>query len=348
MPSMQHKKILFHLFVIAQLISTYIQEIHGFIANASSNLAGAGTRAGIPTFLTVEQKDEPRSRPTSTTLLWSTYERSLETNNVFFFATEVTPAEPPPSSSNNNAYANINSSADVLENTIISVEEIHEEINNAVKTTEELWSEVEPQIIQGKSLKSCSFYEDVDRIEVVMRTLGRPLNADVELWQGPDNTPQKLSIYLEDGGVRTFRAMIESPGDSTSVIAVRNTGDYQYPLIAGVAPVADGKTIYDLTYIEVDHKMRTVQGGAVFTMPFASSVQSVKVMLMTDGRPMSARVELLQGPNNDKQIMEIFTEDGGQRPFYAVIETPGAGNVVRIVNTSSVEFPLYAYIEPYL
>lgn len=213
-------------------------------------------------------------------------------------------------------------------------------------TTEEIFSQLDIVPVQGGSLRTCTFSEYVDRVQVFLKTTGRPLNANVELWQGPDNCPQRMQVYLEDGNIRPLRATLLSPGSSNSV-AIRNTGQLEFPISAAVQADTDG-SIDPMQSLANSGPPRTVQGGAVYTTPFSPAVQSVQVMLRTDGRPLNARVELLQGPNNNKQVMEVYSEDGDLRPLYAIIDTPGVGNVVRIVNTATVEFPLFASLEPYV
>jgi hypothetical protein len=213
-----------------------------------------------------------------------------------------------------------------------------------MQLSKNIWDTSSPIILQGGALRTWSESTGaVERVQVLMKTEGRPLNANVELWHGPDNTPLKMAIYSEDGGVRPFSAVIETPtGQNT--IAIRNTGQMEFPLAAVVVPDVEdvASQLADMAPLKI------IQGGAIQTYPFDHAVASVQVLLKTGGRPLNARIELLQGPNNDKVVIDIYTEDGMERPFFAVIETPGTGNVVRIVNTAPVEFPLTASVQPYL
>uniref|UniRef100_A0A7S2K3X0 Uncharacterized protein n=1 Tax=Leptocylindrus danicus TaxID=163516 RepID=A0A7S2K3X0_9STRA len=207
------------------------------------------------------------------------------------------------------------------------------------------YSDVTSQEVQGQSLKTWSYGSSaVDMVQIMLSTEGRPLDADVELWQGPDNTPVKMRVYVEDGSKRPFNAIIETPrGPNT--IAVRNIGQVEFPILASVTPDAPDRGM--AIQLATTPARRTVQGGALMTFPFEPDVESIAVALRTDGRPLNARVELLQGPNNNKQVIELYTEDGLDRPFFAVIETPGSGNVIRIVNSGPVEYPLTASVEAY-
>ena len=196
-------------------------------------------------------------------------------------------------------------------------------------------------LVQGGSLRTWSYRSPaVEQVQVVLSTEGRPLDADIELWHGPDNTPCKMRVYVENGQLRPFSAVIETPRGPNTV-AIRNIGQIEFPIAATV--VADD---VDMPSADCAASSTIVQGGALRTYPFDPSVDSVQVLLTTDGRPLNARIELLQGPNNNKQVIELYTEDGCDRPFFCVLETPGSGNVVRIVNTAPVEFPMTAGVVP--
>merc|ERR1719231_141409 len=89
-------------------------------------------------------------------------------------------------------------------------------------------------LVQGGSLKTWSYRSPaVEQVQVVLCTEGRPLDADIELWHGPDNTPVKMRVYVENGQIRPFSAVIETPrGPNT--IAIRNIGQIEFPIAANV------------------------------------------------------------------------------------------------------------------
>jgi len=202
--------------------------------------------------------------------------------------------------------------------------------------------ETDSVLVQGGSLRTWSYRSPlVEQVQVVLSTEGRPLDADIELWHGPDNTPLKMRVYVENGQLRPFSAVIETPRGPNTV-AIRNIGQIEFPLAADVFASDIEEPSADCIAAAM-----TIQGGALRTEAFDPLVDSVQVLLKTDGRPLNARVELLQGPNNNKQVVELYTEDGLDRPFFCILETPGSGNVVRIVNTAPVEFPMTASVVPH-
>lgn len=196
-------------------------------------------------------------------------------------------------------------------------------------------------IVQGGALRTWST-PTAERIQLSFTSEGRPMKANIELWQGPDNTPQKLTVYCEDGSVRPLNCVIETPRGPNS-IALYNTGQLEFPFSAAVEP--DVEPVFDSDALASGLKI--IQGGALKTWPFDTAVASVQVLIRTDGRPLNSRIELLQGPNNQKQVLDIYTEDGMERPFFALIETPGSGNVIRVLNTAPMEYPMSASVAPY-
>ncbi len=199
-----------------------------------------------------------------------------------------------------------------------------------------------PIIIQGGSLRTWSYKSPyVEQVQVKIASEGRPVDADIELWHGPGNTPCKMRVYAENGNSRPFNAVLETPrGPNT--IAIRNIGQVEFPALANV-----NANNVEIPTSECLSSFTTIQGGALKTYPFDPMVDSTQVLLRTDGRPLNARIELLQGPNNNKQVVELYTEDGCDRPFFCILETPGPGNVIRVVNTAPIEFPLLASVTPY-
>jgi hypothetical protein len=89
------------------------------------------------------------------------------------------------------------------------------------------------KLVQGdNSLYTVSLSAHASSALVSLETDGLPLMAQIELWQGPDNTPQKLKVYNDQG--LPFQIMVETPGPQCT-IAIRNIGPLTFPLHASVA-----------------------------------------------------------------------------------------------------------------
>jgi len=195
--------------------------------------------------------------------------------------------------------------------------------------------------IQGETLRTWAFKNPaMERVQVELGTEGRPLEATVEVWNAAGNTPFQARVYSEDGELRPIRATLEIPrGPST--IAVRNIGQMEFPLTAGV----DADMVRRPSP-EHQNAAQYVQGGALKTYPMDPTIDAVEVLLETGGMPMNARIEILQGPDTNKQVIELYSENGMDRPFFATFATPWSGNVVRILNTGPMEYPLTASVVP--
>lgn len=218
-------------------------------------------------------------------------------------------------------------------------------VGNRPSLAEEVLRSQRPVQIQGNSLKTWVTNPNVQAVHVAMKSEGRPIHADVELWNGPNNIPYKLRVYVEDGYIRPFSAVIGTPR-GTNTVAVRNISPIEFPMEAAVAPEneVDAPSIGE---IPTRSYPVAIQGNSLHTFRFNYNVQAAQIMLRTDGRPLNARIELWQGPSNVKQVVDIYTDDGIDRPFYMIIDTPGPENVIRVANTATVEFPLDASVGAY-
>ncbi len=198
-------------------------------------------------------------------------------------------------------------------------------------------------LVQGNTLKTWDIgSEAVERVQLSLTSGGRPVHSRVELWHTPAYIPTKISIYTEDGRYRPVDAIVETP-KSPKTVAVYNTGSLDFPFTANVAHTGLDKAYTSLSDVEPEH----VQGGRITSYTFGAEVESVQILLKTKVNNMKAKIELTQGPNQVKQIVEVYASSGYKNPLYLVIQTPGANNAIRVINENTVEFPFDAWVLPY-
>lgn len=209
--------------------------------------------------------------------------------------------------------------------------------------TDNIWDMSPPLRVEGNSLKTWDIGEQTTkRVQLSLRSTGRPIDANIELWNTPSYIPTKFSVYCEDGQEQPFHTIIETP-NHPKTLAVFNTEGQEFPFEVSVVSTDLGSAYESLAQETPD----LVQGGQIKSYVFDASVESIQVLLRTSERNMKAMIEVTQGPNDDNQVIELDATVGHQHPFYTVIQTPGAANTLRIINQNTVEFPFDAYVLPY-
>jgi len=199
------------------------------------------------------------------------------------------------------------------------------------------------QRVEGKTRKTWKFNDlSKDRVQVAVTSEGRPVNADIQLWLGPDWTPFALKAYSEDGKMRPIQTLVGTR-NKAAMIEVRNNGEYEFPFNAA-SNYAQGSMALVHNDIPASTSGERVDGGALRSYPVATSTEQLEVVLKTDGKQLNARVELLNAPNNPKQTFEVFTNNGELNSLCLCFNTPDPGNTVRIVNLAPVEFPCYIHL----
>jgi hypothetical protein len=208
---------------------------------------------------------------------------------------------------------------------------------------EKIFSLSPPVRVQGETLKTWNIEETTtERVQISLKSQGRPIDTNIELWHTPSYIPSKFRVYSEDGDLRPIHAVIETP-QHPKTVAVFNTGPMEQAFDASVANTGMHTAYESLASVRPD----SVQGGRITSYSFGPEVESVQVLLKTDKRNMKVKIELTQGPNQVKQMIEVYASFGNKNAFYTVIQTPGANNAIRIINQETLEFPIDAWVIPY-
>mmetsp|Transcript_7628 Transcript_7628/g.11572 ORF Transcript_7628/g.11572 Transcript_7628/m.11572 type:complete len:274 (+) Transcript_7628:56-877(+) len=207
---------------------------------------------------------------------------------------------------------------------------------------EDIFSTTPPLRIEGNSLKTWSGFQS-DRVQVSIKSMGRPVEASVELWQTPSYIPTKFTVECEDGSENIVHSLIELPPGYPVTIAVYNTEGQEFPMEVSVSDSNSASALDSFA----GWRPILVQGdGTVKAFNLADDVEHVEILLTTQTRNMKAYIEILKGPNDDNEIIEVDTDNAYLHPFYTVIQAAEGCNTLRIKNENSVEFPFEAYVRP--
>jgi len=215
------------------------------------------------------------------------------------------------------------------------------------KTADWTFNQISPIVrIEGNTRHTFSFQDESrEVVQVALRSPNsRPVDADIELWIGPDWTPLKIQCHTEDGAKLPIQSLVGTR-NKLSNVEIRNVGVYNFPIDATCAyainPLAEERET-----IQSDVDGVYCEGGSIKMWPITTNVDQVEVLITTQGKMLNCMIEFLNGPNNVKVKYQIFTNNGELNSLFLVFDTPGVGNSLRIRNLAPVEFPCEFFVKP--
>lgn len=236
--------------------------------------------------------------------------------------------------------------------------------------------------IQGGSRQTYQRHGGDGGGQTFVETDGRPLDVEMEVWEGPNNTPTRVKMYSEDGRQRPMNILTNNMNGGGGTTSVRNVGSMEFPIRAGVGGGGGGYGAMDSygygapvrsmgSDMMAPSGMRphgsnnpyggyggdrsprpsmargeTVQGGSLKTFTLPSHVNAAQVTITSDGLPVNAKVELWGTSSHIKQLAEVYNDNGQTRPFAAIIDVPGGENTIAVRNTGPLEYPIRVVVEP--
>lgn len=229
----------------------------------------------------------------------------------------------------------------------------------------ELWGadkKARTRIEGGSTLRTFQMPAHAERVQYILSSpSNRPVKARVELWIGPIRCVHTLIYDSMDGLSYPIKATLKFKKVSP-VLKISTDGSYEFPLVCGVfvPSPANSKKLEELTtdmFYTAPLKDRVQggstndnKGGAIRSFAVHPSWEKTQIMIWSKDvgkKSFKTNVEILQGPNNAKQKLDLQC-GGSTQPYHAVINTPGPGWMIRCNSKKYLEDGLFEIaVAPY-
>jgi hypothetical protein len=204
----------------------------------------------------------------------------------------------------------------------------------------------------GKTIRTYQMPPWAERVQYVLKTNGRPMKATVQLWLGPERTTHTMEVDMMNGDQTPFRATLKFK-KMNQVLKISTSSSLELPVLAGVSVPSEERSkelAKNTERLWATSPKLLIQGGsteggggAIRTFevdPTWEAVQIVVWAIDTGKKSFRCEFEALQGPNNKRQTYKLQC-GGGSQPYHCVVETPGAGWVLRFKNKKFMEDGLF-------